>query len=80
MTTAGRVFCILFAIVGIPFTLSVIADVGQVRYFFEKNFIVLRKMACFYLIDICDFGLCRLEALQAHHQASHQANTENGES
>ena len=30
MTTAGRVFCLLFAIVGIPFTLSVIADVGQI--------------------------------------------------
>ncbi|XP_040563808.1 TWiK family of potassium channels protein 7 [Lepeophtheirus salmonis] len=29
VTTKGRVFCILFAIVGIPFTLSVIADVGQ---------------------------------------------------
>ena len=30
VTTAGRVFCILYAIVGIPFTLSVIADVGQI--------------------------------------------------
>jgi len=30
VTTAGRVFCLLFAIVGIPFTLSVIADVGQI--------------------------------------------------
>ena len=30
ISTAGRVFCILFAIVGIPFTLSVIADVGQI--------------------------------------------------
>ncbi len=30
VTTTGRVFCILFAIVGIPFTLSVIADIGQV--------------------------------------------------
>ena len=29
-TTGGRVFCILFAIIGIPFTLSVIADVGQI--------------------------------------------------
>ena len=29
-TTGGRVFCILFAIIGIPFTLTVIADVGQV--------------------------------------------------
>ena len=28
-TFGGRLFCILFAIVGIPFTLSVIADVGQ---------------------------------------------------
>ena len=28
-TFSGRLFCILFAIVGIPFTLSVIADVGQ---------------------------------------------------
>ena len=28
-TFNGRLFCILFAIVGIPFTLSVIADVGQ---------------------------------------------------
>ena len=30
VTPAGRVFCIVFAIVGIPFTLSVIADVGQI--------------------------------------------------
>lgn len=30
VTTAGRVFCILFAMVGMPFTLSVIADVGQI--------------------------------------------------
>ena len=30
VTTPGRLFCILFAIVGIPFTLSVIADMGQV--------------------------------------------------
>ena len=29
-TFSGRLFCILFAIVGIPFTLSVIADVGQI--------------------------------------------------
>lgn len=29
-TIPGRVFCILFAIIGIPFTLSVIADVGQI--------------------------------------------------
>ncbi|TRY73133.1 hypothetical protein TCAL_08800 [Tigriopus californicus] len=29
-TVGGRVFCILFAIIGIPFTLSVIADVGQI--------------------------------------------------
>ncbi|XP_040569259.1 TWiK family of potassium channels protein 7 isoform X2 [Lepeophtheirus salmonis] len=28
--TPGRVFCILFAIIGIPFTLSVIADIGQI--------------------------------------------------
>merc|ERR1719220_2337109 len=30
VTLAGRLFCILFAIIGIPFTLSVIADVGQI--------------------------------------------------
>ena len=30
VTTPGRLFCILFAIVGIPFTLSVIADMGQI--------------------------------------------------
>ena len=30
VTTSGRAFCILFAIIGIPFTLSVIADVGQI--------------------------------------------------
>ena len=30
VTVSGRAFCILFAIVGIPFTLSVIADVGQI--------------------------------------------------
>ena len=30
VTFPGRLFCILSAIVGIPFTLSVIADVGQI--------------------------------------------------
>ena len=30
VTRAGRVFCIVFAIIGIPFTLSVIADVGSI--------------------------------------------------
>ena len=30
VTTLGRLFCIFFAIVGIPFTLSVIADMGQI--------------------------------------------------
>ena len=30
VTTPGRLFCIFFAIVGIPFTLSVIADMGQI--------------------------------------------------
>ena len=30
VTRAGRVFCIIFAIIGIPFTLSVIADVGSI--------------------------------------------------
>jgi hypothetical protein len=30
VTIGGRVFCILFAIIGIPFTLSVLADVGQI--------------------------------------------------
>jgi len=29
-TAFGRVFCIVFAIIGMPFTLSVIADVGQI--------------------------------------------------
>ena len=29
-TISGRAFCVLFAIIGIPFTLSVIADVGQI--------------------------------------------------
>ena len=29
VSTAGRVFCIFFSIVGIPFTLSVIINVGQ---------------------------------------------------
>uniref|UniRef100_A0A1B6C1I3 Potassium channel domain-containing protein n=1 Tax=Clastoptera arizonana TaxID=38151 RepID=A0A1B6C1I3_9HEMI len=28
-TTSGRVFCIIFALIGIPFTLTVIADLGQ---------------------------------------------------
>ena len=31
VTTEGRMFCILFAIIGVPFTLSVIADVGQLN-------------------------------------------------
>ena len=30
VTFPGRVFCVLFAIIGIPFTLSVIADIGQI--------------------------------------------------
>ena len=30
ITPGGRVFCIIFAIIGIPFTLSVIADVGSI--------------------------------------------------
>ena len=30
VTFPGRFFCILFAIIGIPFTLSVIADIGQI--------------------------------------------------
>ena len=30
MTFAGRAFCILFALVGIPLTLSVIAAMGQI--------------------------------------------------
>ena len=30
VTFPGRLFCILFAIIGIPFTLSVIADIGQI--------------------------------------------------
>ena len=29
-TSSGRLFCILFAIIGIPFTLSVVADVGGI--------------------------------------------------
>lgn len=29
MTTSGRAFCIVFAIVGIPLTLTVIADWGR---------------------------------------------------
>lgn len=29
VTPAGRLFCILFALVGIPLTLSVIADLGR---------------------------------------------------
>ena len=30
VTTCGRLFCIFFAIIGIPLTLSVIADIGQI--------------------------------------------------
>ena len=29
-TFLGRLFCIFFAIIGIPFTLSVLADLGQI--------------------------------------------------
>lgn len=29
-TKAGRAFCMLFALIGIPFTLTVIADLGRV--------------------------------------------------
>ena len=30
VTFPGRVFCVLFAIIGIPFTLSVLADLGKI--------------------------------------------------
>ena len=30
VTFSGRLFCIFFAIIGIPFTLSVLADLGQI--------------------------------------------------
>ena len=30
VTFPGRLFCIFFAIIGIPFTLSVLADLGQI--------------------------------------------------
>lgn len=30
VTQAGRGFCMLFALIGIPFTLTVIADLGRV--------------------------------------------------
>ena len=30
VTLPGRFFCIIFAIIGIPFTLSVMADIGQI--------------------------------------------------
>ena len=30
VTFPGRLFCIIFAIIGIPFTLSVLADLGQI--------------------------------------------------
>lgn len=29
-TTGGRSFCMMFALIGIPFTLTVIADLGRV--------------------------------------------------
>ena len=29
-TMGGRIFCLFFAIIGIPFTLTVLADVGAV--------------------------------------------------
>ena len=30
VTFPGRLFCVFFAIIGIPFTLSVMADIGQI--------------------------------------------------
>ena len=30
VTTGGRAFCIMFAMIGIPFTLTVLADIGQI--------------------------------------------------
>lgn len=30
VTTGGRTFCMMFALIGIPFTLTVIADLGRV--------------------------------------------------
>ncbi len=30
VTTGGRTFCMFFALIGIPFTLTVIADLGRI--------------------------------------------------
>lgn len=30
VTTSGRAFCMMFALIGIPFTLTVIADLGRI--------------------------------------------------
>lgn len=63
-TFTGRLFCILFAIVGIPFTLSVIADVGQLfatlvsiiqRFHKFLTWIMLRLAACGLVIRTSSF-------------------------
>merc|ERR1711915_544875 len=38
-TLGGRLFCIFFAIIGIPFTLSVLADLGILLAYFVKSII-----------------------------------------
>lgn len=59
-TTAGRGFCMLFALIGIPFTLTVIADLGRVFATAVsaagKNFPKSLTSKCFTLLKIFGFS------------------------
>ena len=56
MTFYGRLFCLLFGIIGIPFTLSVVADVGgifatMVSKMWDKHGDKLNKMRKYFKRD-----------------------------
>lgn len=67
VTTEGRVFCILFAIVGIPFTLSVISDIGQIfatllssLWNRHKDVVVPGKISYIILFSVDEKGLVKI--------------------
>lgn len=67
VTTSGRGFCMLFALIGIPFTLTVIADLGKfARFKFTRNtfqYGFFRYRSCF-----CDGRFSRRQKITITHQ------------
>lgn len=57
VTTGGRVFCIVFALIGIPFTLTVIADLGQLIASVLPPMPELRGIWGSILSGLCAVGL-----------------------